>query len=331
MTVMKKPRIVVFGGGTGSYIVLSGLRAYPVELTAIVAMTDSGGSTGRLRDQYGVLPPGDLRQALVALSDSSELWRNIFAYRFDKGDFQGHNFGNIFISVLERVTGSIEGAIVHASQILNVKGNVLPVTYSNCTLCAEFEDGSVIMGENLIDDSLTKRPRITKLYLTPEAEPNSKVIEVIKTADFIIFSPGDLYTSLLPNFLVREVSHALSESVATKIYISNIMTKRGQTDGFTVADHVYEVERYSGCFLDYIVVNDTVLSQEIRTWYQKFGNVLPVVNDLDEKHVTEARIIQADIIDEVTYGQDPADKVKRSLVRHSPQKLARVLMSIIYA
>lgn len=326
---MNKPKVLVIGGGTGSYVVLSALKESGLDLTAVVTMTDSGGSTGRLRDQLGVLPPGDLRQALVALSDSPEIWRKIFAYRFDNGDFSGHNFGNIFLSVIERITGSVEEAISEASKVLDVAGKVMPITFSNCTLCAEYEDGSLIEGESNIDDSLTKRPRIKLMYLVPEAIPNPKIITEIKQADYIVFAPGDLYTSIIPNFLVNGINKEIAKSKAKKIYFVNLMTKRGQTDDYKASDHVYEIERYSGCFLDYVVVNNKKPNPEVVGWYKRKDNVVPVEDDLDEKYVTDAKVIRENILGKMLFEQNVADRVKRSLIRHDPDKIKKVISEII--
>lgn len=324
-----KPKVVVLGGGTGCFVTLTGLKKYDIDLTAIVAMTDSGGSTGRLRDQLGVLPPGDLRQALVALSDSPELWRDLFAFRFENGDLSGHNFGNIFISTLERMTGSIEEAISKASELLDVNGNVVPVTFSKCTLCAKYEDGSLIEGEKDIDSSLTKRPRIRYLYLEPDASINPKAAEEIEKADYIVIPPGDLYTSVFPIFLVAGVTDSINKSKAKKIYCVNLMTKLGQTDDFAVSDHVYETERYLGSFLDYVIVNSKGPDEELLDWYLKQENVEFVDDDLDTKHVTEAKIIRANLLNESKFEQSVADRVRRSLIRHDSDKLAKVLMNII--
>lgn len=322
-------KVVVIGGGSGSFVVLSALKELDVDISAVVAMTDSGGSTGRLRDQLGVLPPGDLRQALVALSDSPEIWRKIFAYRFDSGDLEGHNFGNLFISVIERITGNLENAVEEASKVLDVKGKVIPVTYSDCTLCAEYEDGSVIEGEDKIDDSLTKRPRIKYMYVYPEATPNQAAVNAIEDADLIVFPPGDLYTSIVPNFLVEGMAEALFKSKAKKVYFINLMNKRGQTDDYKASDYVYEIERYSGCFVDVVVVNDNKPSSELREWYKRKDNVSIVEDDLDEKKVTEAKVLRRDLLSDTVYEQNVSDRVKRSLIRHDPDKIGLVLKELI--
>ncbi len=327
---MNQPNIVVIGGGTGTFSVLSGLKDYDVNLSAVVTMLDSGGSTGRLRDQLGVLPPGDLRQALVALSDSPEIWRKLFTYRFENGDLEGHNFGNIFISALEKITGSPQQALEEISSILNIKGNVIPVTFSKCTLCAKYKDGSLIEGEEKIDTSYTKRPRIDYMYVAPEAILNPQAKEVIQNADFIILGPGDLYTSIIPNLLIDDFASVVSDAKAKKIYIVNLMTKLGQTDDFAASDHIYEIEKYLGSgFLDYVILNTKSPNAEVLSWYQKSDNVVKVEDDLDDKHVTDAKIIRVDVLGESVFSQGMADRIKRSLIRHDPKKLANALKDVV--
>lgn len=180
------PNVVVVGGGTGTYVCLSALKQYPINLSAVVSMTDSGGSTGKLRDQLGVLPPGDLRQALVALSESPDIWRKLFAYRFDSGDLQGHNFGNIFLSALEKITGLTSEAVEYAERILQTKGKVHPVTFTNCNLCAEYEDGTVVEGESRIDESEHKNSKISRVFLNPSATMNLSAKRALERADYIV-------------------------------------------------------------------------------------------------------------------------------------------------
>jgi uncharacterized cofD-like protein len=324
------PQIVVIGGGTGSYVVLSGLKDKGVELSAIVTMMDAGGSTGRLKDQLGVLPPGDVRQALVALSESSDLWRKIFTYRFDNGDLGGHNFGNIFLSALEKVTGSTKQGLIEASNILNIRGNVVPITYSKCTLCARYEDGSLVKGEDKIDSSYTKRPRIQHMYLEPEGILNPEIIPTIEKADVIVFAPGDIYTSLFPNLLVKGFVDVLAKSKAKKIYIANLMTKLGQTDGFYLSDLILELDKYlGGSFLDYVLVNNKKPSSEILSWYKEADNVSWIDDDLYDKRVVEATIIRGDYLSDATYVQNSADSLKRSLIRHDQEKLANAIIKLI--
>lgn len=326
----KKPNIVVIGGGTGSYVVLSGLKNKDVNVSSIVTMMDSGGSTGRLRDQLGVLPPGDVRQALVALSDSTDIWRNLFTYRFDTGDLEGHNLGNIFLSALEKITGSSKDGLKEAATILNIKGNVFPVTYTKCVLCAKYEDGSLIQGESKIDEALTKRPRIKFMYLSPEGVVNEDAEEALKNADLVVLGPGDLYTSVLPNLLVNDFSKIIADSKAKKVYIPNLMTKLGQTDDFCISDHVLEIDKYlGGGFLDYVLINNRRPSKEVLDWYKELDNVSLVEDDLYDKHVVEAKLIRGDFLSDTVFTPSLSDRLKRSLIRHDPDKLAQALLDLI--
>lgn len=324
------PNVVVIGGGTGTYSVLSGLRDYPVNLTAVVTMMDSGGSTGRLRDQLGMLPPGDIRQALVALSESSQIWRDLFTFRFSGGDLDGHNFGNIFISALDKVTGSFETALEHAARILDTKGEVLPVTYANVHLCAKLEDGSEIEREATIDEPISARSKIKYAYLKPEAQPNPKAIEVIRNAHYIILGPGDIYTSLISNLLVNDVASEIRNSKAKKIYIVNLMTKPGQTDDFTAKDHVIELEKYLGTdVFDYVLVNETPLDTSLLDWYQKSSDSTLVTNDLHTDFIRKAKIVRGDVLSQAKYEPSLSDRLKRSLIRHDYKKLGYILAKLV--
>lgn len=326
----KKPNIVVIGGGTGSHVVLSGLKNKDVNVKAIVTMMDSGGSTGRLRDQLGVLPPGDVRQALVALSESPEIWRKLFSYRFENGDLEGHNFGNIFLSALEKLTGSNKEALKEISAILNVKGSVIPVTYTKCVLCAKYEDGSLIQGESKIDEALTKRPKIKFMYLNPEGSVNDEAEIAVNSADIIILGPGDLYTSIIPNLLVNDFSNIIAQSKARKVYIPNLMTKLGQTDDFSVSHHILEIDKYlGGGFLDYVLVNNRKPSNEVLDWYKELDNVSLVHDDLYDKKVVEAKIIRGDFLSDTVFTPNLSDRLKRSLIRHDPDKLAEAILRLV--
>ena len=326
----KKPNIVVIGGGTGSYVVLSGLKNKDVNISSIITMMDSGGSTGRLVDQLGVLPPGDVRQALIALSDSPKIWRKLFTYRFDAGDLGGHNFGNIFLSALEKIKGSSKEALKEISSILNVRGKIIPVTYTKCVLCAKYRDGSLIKGESNIDEALTKRPRIEQIYLSPEGVMNEDIKEVVLDADLIIIGPGDLYTSIIPNMLVTGFPQVLAESKAKKVYITNLMTKLGQTDDFRVSDHVLAIDKYLGSgFLDYILINNERPARDVLDWYKETDNVDFVEDDLYDKTVVEAKVIRGDFLSKFLYKKNQSDGLKRSLIRHDTEKLAIALLNLI--
>lgn len=330
--VKKIPNIVVIGGGTGTFAVLSGLKNYDLNLSAIVTMMDSGGSTGRLRDQLGVLPPGDLRQALVALSSSEKVWRDLFAYRFDAGDLYGHNFGNIFLSALEKITGSIVMGINLAQQILDTKGKVIPVTLDKCQLCVKLADSSIVEGETLIDEAHVARPKITSCFLKPQADPNPEAIKALEKADFIIFGPGDLYTSIIPNLLVTGISAIIRKSRAKKVYIVNLMTKFGQTDNFSADDHLEEVQNYlGGQVINYVLVNSAKPTEQLIKWYESAGDVKEVVDDLSKNPKYRSKvIIKDDFLSRARYEKNLSDRLKRSLIRHDPQRLASTLIDIFF-
>jgi uncharacterized cofD-like protein len=313
MGTKKRPKIVVIGGGTGSYNVLRGLKTYDVDLTAVVSMMDSGGSTGRLRDEFGFLPPGDLRRCLVALSRDDGLLRTLFEYRFNKGHgLNGHSFGNLFLTVLRDLTGSDAAAIREAAKILHVQGQVLPVTITNCQLGAILENGQVVVGETNI--SVPKHDpylRIKKLFIVPHASIYKEAEKAILEADMIVIGPGDLYTSLLPNIIVRGVKPALARSKARKVYICNIMTKQGETLGFKAAHFIRELERYLGRdIIQTVVCNDRKPPGPLLRRYAAEGA------DFVEPDAADKRVRAADVLG----GKD--------LARHDPEKLAHVLMSL---
>ena len=327
---MKKPKITIIGGGTGSFTALLGLKKYPVYLSAIVTMMDDGGSSGRLKDELGVLPPGDIRQCIIALAKSTILLRDLFNYRYNDGDLKGHTFGNIFLSTLEKKTGSIKKAIKIVGKILNIKGEVIPVTYDKSTLCVELSDGTIIKGEHHIDvsDNIEERDRIKRAFLTPIPTPSEDAINAIETSDYVLIGPGDLYTSVIPNLLVPEISNALKNSKAKKIYVLNMMTKFGQTTNYTAYDHIKDLEKYIGKgVLDIVLINNQKPSIKTLQWYEKFKEV-PVIDDIDDSSgykVYRARLIKDLFINGMTEG----DILRRSIIRHDPNKLAKKIISII--
>jgi len=322
---MKK--ITVIGGGTGSYVVLSGLKKYDLDIRVVVSMMDSGGSTGRLRDQLGILPPGDLRQCLVALSDAPSLWRKLFLYRFEKGDLEGHNFGNIFLAALEKVSSSYGKAIETASYVLKTKGQVLPVTLDKTNLEVIYENGKEMQGEGLIDENHAERSRIKKAYLKPEAAAFGKVITSIRESDYIIIGPGDLYTSIIPVILVKGVREELIKSKAKIIYIMNLMTKAGQTTNYKALDHLRDLKKYMSREPDIILVNNGKINEDIMVSYKRY-NEIAVINDLKKNG---SRIIEADLVDDKKIEKSKSDVLYRSILRHDSQKVAAVLKELIYA
>ncbi len=322
--------IVVIGGGTGTFTVLSALKTNKeLNLSAIVSMADDGGSTGRLRDELGVLPPGDVRQCLVALSESDLLMRELFNYRFTNGGLKGHNFGNLFISALEKITGGFDSAILALEEILKIKGKVVPVTLDKVKLFAEFENGEMMVGEGQIDTSenlLSKK--VKRFFLSPKGEINPKAKEVISEADFIVIGPGDLYTSIIPNFLVNDLASFIGIAKAKKIYLCNLMTKFGHSDNFLVTDFAKEVEKYLGKnSLDYVVYNNKKPSEEL---IKKYASKKEYFVDFNEEDFRgkKYKAIGGDLIGEARHKQDKIDELKRTLIRHNLENLGETILSL---
>jgi len=310
--------IVVIGGGTGSYTVLRGLKKYPdLNITAIVSMADDGGSTGKLRDEYGVLPPGDVRRCIVALSEEREMMQKLFEYRFSNGTFNGHSFGNLLLTALQEITGNDENAILEASKLLNIRGSVLPVTLDDTRLVAELEDGQLIIGETNID--IPKHDsdlRIKKVLLSPKAKSNQKSIEAILNADLIILGPGDLFGSVIANLLVEGISEAIQKSSAKKFYVCNLMTKNGETNNFKVTDFVLEIENYLGKnVLDHVIYSGKNFNEELLKSYEE-EKAFPVTVDSENFAKLNCIFTGADIATEPV------------LIRHDSEKLARAIMEI---
>jgi len=322
-------KIVVIGGGTGTFTVLSGLKTYPLHLTAIVTMADDGGSTGRLRDEFGVLPPGDIRQCLVALSDAPLVLRKLFNHRFDKGELSGHSFGNIFISTLEQVTGSLDKSLDVIADILNIRGRVIPVTLSKVRLMTELKNGKVLEGESVLSNyQLLSRFGIKKIYLTPKAKANPKALQAIKDADVIIVGPGNLYGSLIPNFLVPGVPAALMRSRAKKIFVTNLMNKHGHTDDFVVGDYVRAVEDIicRDDVFDVVLYNTTKPPSSLVERYADEGE--PVSLGVFAKNIP-ARFVGADLLAKRLPTLPKKDLLRRTLIRHDGKKLAKAIMKLI--
>ncbi len=310
-------------------MVLSGLKKYSVDLSAIVSMADDGGSSGVLRDELGVLPPGDARQCLVALSKSSRLMRELFNYRFASGGLSGHSFGNIFLSTLEKITGGMDSAIKEAGHILRIRGQVLPVTLKNSRLAAELKNGKKIIGENKIYGNLSDLMALKKLYLCPAAAVNPEIIPIIRQADKIIINPGDLYTSLIPNFLVKGLSGAVKKSKAKVIYVSNLMTKPGQTDGFSAVDYAKALEKYSGQgTIDYVIYNKEKPEEKILKKYLRQGESLVAAGDLSKN--SKIKILSHNLLSHKIYnaGKNDALANLRSLIRHDSDKLAKIIYNL---
>ena len=320
--------IVVIGGGTGTFVVLSGLKKYTQNLTAIVNMTDSGSSTGILRDELGVLPPGDIRQCLVALSNSDYLLRQLFNYRFTEGRLAGHNFGNLFLAALEKVTGSFEEAVKEASNILSIYGKVIPVTTQNTHFCVKLADGQIIKGEQNVGQlDFIKQP-IKQFFLEPRAVANPEAIKAIRRADIIVIGPGDFYASLIPIFLTKGIPEAITTAKAKKIYNCNLMTKSGQTDDYQVHDFVEIIEKYlGGPVLDFVIFNNKKPLPELIARYavqgEKFVQYTP--EELRGRHYIA---IPADLVGKKVWQKPAGDNLKkRTFIRHDQDKLAKLVLA----
>lgn len=315
-------RITVLGGGTGTFTVLTGLKKHNIDLSAIVSMSDGGGSTGILRDEMGVLPPGDLRQCLVALSDADQELRDLFLYRFSNESLAGHNFGNLFLSALEKTIGDPIKAVEAAHRILRVKGHIIPVSSIASNLHATLEDGTVVSGEHHIDERAPLRSPIKQCKLDPSVQANPDAIAAIKNADAIVISPGDLFTSVIPVLLVDGIAQALSQTQATIIYVVNLVTKPGQTDGFDAERHVSTISTYLQRTPDVVIMNSAKPSLTLKERYEAQDERL-VEGALD---ATRYRAISAPLIADAIQEQSSSDRLTRSLLRHDPDRLALAIL-----
>lgn len=313
-----EPRIVVIGGGTGLSVMLKGLKKYTSHLTAVVTVTDDGGSSGRLRSQLGVLPPGDIRNCLVALAETETLMDKVFQHRFSAGDgLQGHNLGNLLLVALTDITGDFVSAIREVSQVLKVRGQVLPATLEYVSLAARMKDGSTVTGETSIRRHDQK---IEKVFLIPErCLPAPETLDAIREADAIILGPGSLYTSIIPNLLVHGVVPAIEDSRAVTCYVSNIMTEKGETDDYSAADHLQVILEHLGKqIIDYVIVNSGPIDEGRLERYRE-EKAVPVSITREEIISMGMRLIEEDLVSDT------------DVAWHEPNKLARVLIEIIKA
>jgi uncharacterized cofD-like protein len=322
--------IVAVGGGTGTPVVLAGLKKNPQHhLSAIVAVTDDGGSTGRLREEFGWLPVGDLRQCLAALADgeSSDEMFNLLFYRFGgKGGLKGHNLGNLILTAFEDIKGSPGKAVAAVAKIFRAQGAIYPVTENIADLIIDYRDGSQATGEHVLDDHTRGGKTITKLSLSQTSQLYEPAKKTLLTADLIILGPGDLYGSLLPHSLVKGFNQALAKSTAKFAYIVNLMTHYSQTHQMSANDHLTEVTRYFGRQPDYVVVNNGPISPELLKLYAT-EKEYPVKNNLSDNGPT--KIIHGDFVAQVAIRLDSNDEVRRSLLRHDADKLATCLTGLI--
>lgn len=321
-------KLVAIGGGTGLSSLLAGLKAYVAEpceelwiesLSAIVTVSDDGGSSGRLREELQMLPPGDIRNCMIALSEDSTLLSRLFRYRFGgSGDLAGHSFGNLFLAALTEVTGDFVEAVRLSSEVLASKGHIFPATINDVHLIAELEDGREVQGETQITAA---RSRIRRLRLVPEqCLPLPEALEAIKAADVITVGPGSLYTSIVPNLLVQSVADAIGQARATKVFIGNLMTQPGETDGFGFSEHLETIKSYAPQIrFDYAIVNDRAISSAQAELYRADGAFQIMLEGDTGKQVCgdAIEIVRADLLE------------KGEMVRHDSARLAQIVIACV--
>ena len=314
------PKIVAIGGGTGLSTMLRGLKLYTTNITAVVTTSDDGRNTGTLRRELGIVPPGDIRQCIVALSNKEPVMEKLFQYRFEKGTLSEMNFGNLYLVAMSDIYNNFAEGVKKTSEVLAVTGKVLPVSLDDMNICAELEDGTIVEGEsqipNVVQNKVTK---IKKVYINPtNCMPLPEVIKAIKEADAIILGPGSLYTSVMPNLLVRNVSSAIKESKAMKIYVSNIMTQPGETDNYTVSDHIQALQDHFGKdIIDFCICDSGDVMPEFVKKYNLDGSE-PVSIDYDKIKQQEVTLIEENLC-----------TITDNYIRHDSKKLSQVIMKLV--
>ncbi|MCJ7840218.1 YvcK family protein [Lederbergia sp. NSJ-179] len=317
MTQTSRPKIAVVGGGTGLPVLLRGLKNLPVELSAIVTVADDGGSSGRLRKEMEIPPPGDVRNVIAALSEQEPLIIEMFQHRFNSNsELSGHSLGNLILAALTSITGDFMHAIQEMSKVLNVRGQVIPAANQRVVLNAEMDDGSIISGESKIPESGKK---IKRVFLTPDLiQPLHEPIQVIREADLIVIGPGSLYTSILPNLLVPGIGEEICKAKAKKVYICNLMTQPGETLDFTASDHIEALYAHMDrSFIDLVLVNNEPVPSHLKYRYQE-EQARPVVFDVDNLEMLGIEVIAEEII-----------SLEKGFVRHDTNKVAQILYSLL--
>lgn len=316
----KNPKVVVIGGGTGISNILRGLKKNITDVVAIVTVADDGGGSGMLRDELGILPPGDIRNCLIALANTEPIMKQLLRYRFTDGNLKNQNFGNLFIAAMIGITSNFEEAIKKVSEVLAITGKVLPVTSENIILRAKLSNGVMVEGESKIPKEVIKyNTKIEELLIYPEnVESTKDCIDEILNADAIILGPGSLYTSIIPNLKIKSICESINKSKGVKIYISNIMTQPGETDDYTLYDHVYNLFKNTNLLkLDYVIANDRMLNNiDVKNY--EYKNSKQVICDYDRLLDINTTIIKDDLI-----------KFKEDFIRHNEDKLSKIIMDII--
>ena len=331
-------KLVAIGGGTGLSTMLAGLKQLVGQtdqdlwidsLSAIVTVSDDGGSSGRLRDELQMLPPGDIRNCMIALSEDANLISRLFRHRFrGDGELGGHSFGNLFLAALTEVTGDFTEAIRLSSEVIASKGHIYPATLSDVRLVAELEDGSIVRGETHISAS---KGRIRRLHLEPEqCLPLPQALNAIRAADIITVGPGSLYTSILPNLLVAKVARVIGQSSATKIFISNLMTQPGETDGYTAREHLETVRKYAPeIHFDFVVVNDRRISSDQAERYAAEGAYQIGIDDpIDEAVDRSTEVMRGDLLDEGEKVRHHSDRLAQVVLNCRKQALSHAIVSV---
>ncbi len=312
------PKIVTIGGGTGLSTLLKGIKNYSSEITALVTMADDGGGSGILRRSFGMLPPGDVRNCLLALSDIEPEMNTLLSHRFEKGELKGQSFGNLFLLAMNEIYGSFEEAVKMASSILRVKGTVMPITVNDVNIEATYDDKSKAFGESILPaEAIKDNKKIKRVELCPkDVEPLDGVITAINKADIILIGPGSLYTSIIPNLLVKGVTEAIISSPAKKIYVQNVMTQHGETDDMSVKDHVGAIFEHSDKIFDSIIINNKVLSEDLKKKYQEEYQEQIFLTDDDKKFLEEEAIdyIEGDCLDSGDYARHDSEKLSNMII-----------------
>lgn len=330
---MDQPSVVVIGGGTGTYTVLSSLRDAALDITALLTMVDDGGSNRILRDEFGLLPTSGVRQAMVALSHNRSLLRELFLYRFHQGNgIAGMTFGNLFLAAVADIVGSQEEAIEETCKLLSVHGRVLPISYDDVRLVAQYADGTEVIGEHLIDEPVHDGALpIVQLWTTPQAHISPKAREAIRTADVILLGPGDFFTNTIANLVVDGVCAEIIQSKAKLIFIGNLMTKYGETIGYTASTFLSVLDKYIPLdrFTHVVLNTDHDYPADALKLYKQEQSV-PIVDDLDAQTLPPGvKIVREAILSHTITATERGDALKRSMIRHDQKKLGQVLLSLI--
>jgi len=322
-----KQKIVAIGGGTGLPILLNGLKNYTENLTAIVTVMDSGRSSGKIRKGLNILPPGDIRNCLVALSDSEELMKKLFQYRFSgQSELNGHSFGNLFIAALTKLEGSFELALKKASKILAIKGKVVPSTLDDVNLCAEFESGETVKGEFNIR---TTGKKIKKTFLSPEPKAFSEAVQAVLEADIVVLAPGSFFTSITPNLLIKDLNNAIRKTKAKKLFVLNIVTQPDQTPNFKASDYLNALNEILPLnFIDFVVLNNSIPEKRVLDLYEKEKSFL-VKDDLTENELNGTKVIRKDLIEKIDSDKKRVLWEKVDLLRHDSIKLAKTIIKSV--